>query len=64
MAPYRTTSVLAALPETLYRSLVWLDYRLAMLINVGLPLVLLIWAAVRREGALHHRLPIERKAEA
>jgi len=52
MAPYRTTSVLAALPETLYRSLVWLDYRLAMLINVGLPLVLLIWAAVRREGAL------------
>ena len=49
MAPYRTTRVLAALPEPLYRSLVWLDVRLAMLFSVGLPLVLLIWASVRKE---------------
>ena len=58
MAPYRTTPVPAALPETLYRSLVWLDYRLAVLLNVGLPLVLLVWAAVRREGALLRLLQI------
>ena len=36
----------------LYRTLVWLDYRLAALFAVGLPLVLLVWASVRREGAL------------
>jgi len=35
-----------------YRSLVWLDYRLAVVFCVALPLVLLIWAAVRREGAI------------
>ena len=52
MASYRTTAVPVALPETLYRSLVWLDYRLAVVFSLGLPLVLLIWAAVRREGAL------------
>jgi hypothetical protein len=52
MASYRTTPVPVALPETLYRSLVWLDYRLAVVFSLGLPLVLLIWAAVRREGAL------------
>jgi hypothetical protein len=52
MAPYRTTRVLAVLSEPLYRSLVWLDVRLAVLFSVGLPLVLLIWAAARREGAL------------
>ncbi len=48
MAPSRTWPV----PEALYRTLVWLDYRLAVLITVGVPLVLLVWAAVRREGAL------------
>ena len=42
MAPYRTNRVLAALPEPLYRSLVWLDVRVAMLFSIGLPLVLLI----------------------
>ena len=52
MAPYRTNRVLAALPEPLYRSLVWLDVRVAMLFSIGLPLVLLIWAGLRREGAL------------
>jgi len=35
-----------------YRALVWLDYRLAAVFAVGLPLVLLIWAAWKREQAL------------
>lgn len=48
MAPYRTWPV----PEALYRTLVWLDVRLAVLITVGVPLVLLVWAAIRKEGAL------------
>jgi hypothetical protein len=39
-------------PDLLYRSLVWLDVRLGLLFAVGLPLVLLGWAALRREGAL------------
>jgi hypothetical protein len=39
-------------PDLLYRSLVWLDVRLGLLFAVGLPLVLLIWAALRREQAL------------
>ena len=38
--------------ETLYRTLIWLDVRLGLLCAVGLPLVLLVWAASRREGAL------------
>ena len=36
----------------LYRTLVWLDYRLAALFAVGLPLVLLLWATWRQERAL------------
>jgi hypothetical protein len=36
----------------LYRTLVWLDYRLAAVFAVGLPLVLLVWAAWKREQAL------------
>ncbi len=48
MAPSRTQAV----PETLYRTLVWLDFRLAVVFTLGLPLVLLVWAAWRREGAL------------
>ncbi len=40
------------MPELLYRTLVWLDVRLGMLFAVGLPLVLLLWAALRREQAL------------
>lgn len=35
-----------------YRALVWLDYRLAVVFCVALPLLLLIWASVRREGAI------------
>ncbi len=48
MAPSRTASV----ADALYRTLVWLDYRLAVVFTLGLPLVLLVWAALRREQAL------------
>ena len=48
MATYRTVAV----PDSLYRSLVWLDVRLAVFLTVGVPLVLLVWAALRRESAL------------
>ena len=40
------------MPDLLYRSLVWLDVRLGLLFAVGVPLVLLGWAALRREQAL------------
>ena len=36
----------------LYRTLVWLDYRLAAGFALGLPLVLLVWSALKREQAL------------
>ena len=49
MAPYRPRS---SVPDPLYRSLVWLAVRLGLLFTVGLPLVLLVWTSVRREGAL------------
>ena len=42
----------AAVPEALYRSLVWLDVRLGVLFAVAVPLVLLLWAQLRREGAV------------
>lgn len=32
--------------------MVWMDYRLATVFGAGLPLVLLLWAALRQEGAL------------
>jgi hypothetical protein len=51
-----------AVPETLYRSLVWLDVRLGVLFGVGLPLVLLIWTLVRREQALLRLLSLYWKA--
>lgn len=41
-----------AVTDLLYRSLVWLDVRLGLLFAVGVPLVLLVWAAMRREQAL------------
>lgn len=40
------------MPDTLYRSLVWLDVRLGVLFSLGVPLVLLVWAALRRERSL------------
>jgi hypothetical protein len=45
----------------LYRTLVWLDYRLAAVFFLGLPLVLLIWAAARQERALQRLLAIHWK---
>ena len=42
----------------LYRTLVWLDYRLAALFAIGLPLVLLVWSAVRQERAMQRLLGI------
>ncbi len=46
------------MPDLLYRSLVWLDVRLGMFFAVGLPLMLLVWAAMRREQALLRLLGI------
>jgi hypothetical protein len=52
------TSRTAVVPDPLYRSLVWLDLRVGVLFSVGVPLVLLIWAALRRERALLRLLSI------
>ncbi len=38
--------------ELPYRSLVWLTYRLGATFAVGLPLVLLIWATLRKEASM------------
>ncbi len=38
--------------ENLLRSLVWTDYKLAVLFTVLLPLVLIIWAALKRSEAM------------
>ncbi|MGK7929440.1 MAG: DUF3177 family protein [Spirulina sp.] len=35
-----------------FKPLVWMDYRLAVLFNVILPLVLLLWATIRKEEAM------------
>ena len=42
--------------ESLYRIVVWLDVRLGLLFAVGVPLVLLVWATLRREGAIQRLL--------
>ncbi|MGI0489409.1 DUF3177 family protein [Pantanalinema rosaneae CENA516] len=39
-------------------SLVWTDYRLAVLVTVIVPLVLLIWAAVQKSEAIQHLMVI------
>jgi hypothetical protein len=54
MAPSRTVPV----PDLPYRSLVWLTYRLGACFAFGLPLVLLIWSALRREPAMVRLLTI------
>ena len=43
---------LRAVNELSYRTLVWLTYRLAATFALGLPLVLLVWSALRREASL------------
>ena len=40
----------------LLQQLIWAEYRAAVVLTVGLPLVLLIWSAVRREGAISRLL--------
>ncbi|MBD2257629.1 DUF3177 family protein [Pseudanabaena sp. FACHB-2040] len=46
------------LDPLILRSLVWTDYRLAVLFLVSFPLVLLIWAAYKRNTAIQHLLTI------
>ncbi len=46
------------MPDLPYRSLVWLTYRLGATFALGLPLVLLVWAAVRRETAISRLMGI------
>ena len=43
---------LPAVNELSYRTLVWLTYRLAATFALGLPLVLLVWSALRREASV------------
>lgn len=44
--------------QELLRSLVWTDYRLAILFTVLLPLILLLWATVKRREAMQRLLII------
>ena len=48
MAPVFSPSV----NDLSYRALIWLTYRLAATFALGLPLVLLAWAAIRREAPM------------
>ncbi|WP_346293601.1 DUF3177 family protein [Sphaerothrix gracilis] len=43
---------------SLLQALVWTDYRLAVLFTVILPLVLLLWAFVKKSEAIQHLLTI------
>ncbi|MDY7016428.1 MAG: DUF3177 family protein [Cyanobacteriota bacterium] len=40
------------------KSLIWMDYRLAILFTVAIPLVLLLWAAFKRSEAISRLLTI------
>jgi hypothetical protein len=44
--------------SSLLRSIVWTDYRLAVLFTVLLPLVLLIWAFVQKNESIQHLVTI------
>ncbi len=44
--------------EIPYQALIWLNYRLGATFAMGLPLVLLIWAAMRREASMVRLLSI------
>ena len=46
------------LDPTVLRNLVWTDYRLAVLFMVSFPLVLLVWAAVKKNEPISHQLSI------
>ena len=54
MAPTRTLLV----PDLPYRSLVWLTYRLGATFALGLPLVVLIWSAVRQDAVISRLMAI------
>ncbi len=43
---------------SLLQQLVWMDYRLAVLFTVSIPLVLLIWATVQRNEAIQRQMLI------
>ena len=38
--------------ETLLPQLIWAQYRVAVVVTVGLPLVIMVWAMLKREGAI------------
>jgi hypothetical protein len=44
--------------EVWFRQLVWMDYRLALLFLVFIPLILLIWAFVQKAEGMQHLLTI------
>lgn len=44
--------------EIWFKPLIWMDYRLAILFMVALPLVLLVWAAIKRAEAITRLLII------
>ncbi|MFZ4639837.1 MAG: DUF3177 family protein [Nodosilinea sp.] len=46
------------LESSVLRSLVWTDYRLAVLFTVLLPLALMIWAFVNKNEPIHHLFTI------
>ena len=46
------------MPEIQYKALVWLIYRLSATFAFGLPLILLIWASIRKEASLIRFLTI------
>lgn len=46
------------LDPTVLRNLVWTDYRLAVFFMVSFPLVLLVWASVKKNEPISHQLSI------
>ncbi len=52
----------ASVTELTYRVLVWVAYRLAATFAVGLPLLLLVWSALRKESYMVRLLEIYWKA--
>ena len=44
--------------EVWYRPLVWMDYRLAVLFTVLIPLILLLWAFIQKAQAMQRLLVI------
>ncbi|MBP0019120.1 MAG: DUF3177 family protein [Cyanobacteria bacterium SBLK] len=46
------------MPDIWFKPLIWMDYRLAVLFTVIAPVVLLIWAAIRKEEAMTRLLII------